>query len=277
MKVLLTLLALCLAFEGITSTCKKVVCAKRKMMCYDYKVCYPPLYAGNVGSFNLYEREEKNDWFRDAKKYNKYKKKFKEINNDLYNFSASFYNEEKEYYSNIKQNGKSYLKEIEKEFNNGSQRYSELEEFKEEFSHVVKGGKSSTKEIEIQGEGLAGKVLALSAGLDQDPVSMGRLVNDNPTDVKQALLLFNPVCNRGCRGRKFVLFSLWNWVFGKCWDYFLAESLWGQPCWKRRSLLRKYLRALCRARRFSRKLTRFLLGYWRHHTRPSICYWKKKY
>ena len=275
MKVLLTLLVLCLSFETITSTCRRVTCRKRKLMCYNYTACSPLLYAGNVGSFNLYLREEKSDWFKDAKKYSKYKKKFKEINNDLYNFSASFYEEEKEYHSNIKKRGKSYLKEIEKEFNNGKERYTELEEFKEEFSHIVEGGKSSTKEYEISGEGVVGKLMALSAGMDQDPKTMGKLINDNPADAKQALLLFNPVCNSSCGRRKIILFSVWNWVFGRCWNYFLTQQIYGFPCWKRRMLLRKFLRALCRARGFSRRLIRFILGYWRYHTKPTICSWRK--
>jgi len=243
-------------------------------MCWNYKKCQPNIFAGNIGHFNGYLREEKKNYSLDAKEMKNVYRKFKEINNDLAGFSYSFYEEQSNFNRDIKKNSNSYLREIEKELEDGNSRYSELVEIKNEFSHIVESGSSSTKEINIEGSGLRGKLLALTAGISDDPKNMGKLLSDNPSNAQTALLLFSPVCSLKCSNNRRDLFALWYVIFNDCWKSYLVNNWHRFPCWKRRKYIRKLFQKLCRARGLKRAVIRLLINYLRRHMRKAICHWK---
>ena len=277
MKVLFAIVILSISLQTITSGRCNKTCKKIQKACWKPKKCHPLAYGNNLGAFNIFMREEKSDYAIDAKEWKKIKKKFKSINRDDDNFALEFFKEQEEYYSNIKKRGKSYLKEIEREMNDGKNRYTEVEEMKEEFSHIIKRGSKSTKEISIEGDGLRGKLLALTSGIDEDPETLGKLLSDNPSNSQTALLLFSPTCSRKCSRNRYNLYYIWNALFNRCWGYFIQDHIYKLPCWKRRMLIRKYLRKLCRARGLKRAIIRLILNYFRYHVRPTICYWKQNY
>ena len=272
MKIIFTILIIALALNSTTSTCGGT-CQTSKSFCYKYSKtsCSPAKLASNPDTFSLFFKEKYDDYNVDSKKYGKSMSKLKEEYNDLYNYMYSLSEEQTEYASNIKKNGKSYLKEIEKSFNDGQSGYSEFTEMTEEFSHVVESGSSYTKEVDISGEGLGGKLMALSSTIDDDPAFAGKLLSKNPTNASRALLLFNPGCGRGCGNKMIGLYSIWNQLQNKCWAYFLKKKLKKQTCRRKKSLMKKYLRGLCRP--YGMRLTRDFLKYWDYLMGPSICSW----
>ena len=214
MKIIFTILITTLAFNSITSTCNKS-CAKSKSYCYKYSAssCNAQKLGANPDSFSLFFKEKYNDYDIDAKKYGRTMKKLKEEYNDLYNYLYSFAEEQSEYASNIKENGKSFLKEIEKTFNDGESGYSELTEIKEDFSHIIKSGSNYEKTVDISGEGIGGKIMALSATIDDDPSFAGKLLTKNPTNASRALLLFNPGCSMRCGNNMMGIYSIWHSLY----------------------------------------------------------------
>lgn len=275
MKVIFALLLLAISYNATNlrecgNSCKL---GQQIDGCFAVKQpsCTPNDVAPNVGNFALYFKEKYNEYDIDAKKFKKTVRKLKEEYNDLYNYLYSMAEEQNEYYENIKKSGKSYLKEIEKTFNDGQSGYSELTEITEEFSHVIKSGKNYSKEVEISGDGFAGRLMALTATIDDDPAFVGKLLTENPTNANRALLLFNPSCNRRCGNNMIGLYSLWHGFYNKCWAYFLRRKLRKKRCGRRKFLMKKYLRRLCRP--YGPRLTRDFLRYWNHLFGSSICNW----
>lgn len=271
MKIIFAILLLAFSYNATLSSCGST-CNRGRKMCYSWAPsCGAAQLAGNADAFSLYFKEKYNDYDIDAKKTSKSVKRLKEEYNDLYNYLYSMSEEQKEYSENIKKNGKSYLKEIEKTFNDGQSGYSELTEIKEEFSHVIKKGSSYSKEVEINGEGLGGRLMALSATIDDDPSFAGKLLTSNPTNASRALLLFNPSCGRRCGNNMIGLYSLWHGFYDQCWAYFLRKKLRKKRCRRRKFLMKRYLRRLCRP--YGPRLTRDFLRYWNYMMGPSLCKW----
>ena len=271
MKVIFTIL-MALTINSISSTCTKT-CSQSKNMCYKYSAskCNVSQFGGNPNTFNLFFKEKYNDYNVDAKKYGKSMKRLKEEYNDLYNYMYSFAEEQSEYASNIKENGKSFLKEIEKTFNDGQNGYSELTEIKEDFSHIIKSGSKYEKTIDISGEGMGGKMMALSSAIDDDPAFVGKLLTKNPTNASRAVLLFNPGCSMRCGNKMMGIYSIWHSLYNKCWNYFLKKKLRKKRCRKKKHMMKRYLRKLCRP--YGMRLTRDFLKYWDYLMGPSLCKW----
>ena len=269
MKLLISLLVLTISFDSIVSTCSG---SCRIPTCYKWNPKRPGCLAGNVGLFSLYFKEQFNDYDIDAKHYSKSMRRLKEEYNDLYNYLYTFSEEQNEYAKDVKKKGFSYLKEIEKNIGD-SQGYSELTEIKEEFSHVIEKGSSYKKEVEISGEGLGGKLMALTSTIDDDPRFVGKLLTKNPTDARRALMLFNPGCYGRCTSRFRGFFSIWYNLWNKCWAYFLRKKLRKYRCHRRKFLLKKFLRSLCRRWGLGIRVIRGIMKYWAYLMNPYICKW----
>jgi hypothetical protein len=224
----------------------------------------------NADMFSFYWKESYNDFERDAKHYKKSISKVKNEYNDAYNYMLDLVEEQTEFASEVKEKNVNVLKEVEKTFGDGSSGSSERYEFNESFSHEKTKGSSYNKEVSISGEGLGGKLMAMTSRFVKNPFSLGNRLDHLQTNKARALLLFNPGCTATCGWHFQGLYSIWYLIIEQCWRYYRAK-LALLSCGKKNILMKKFLRKLCRP--YSRSLRRMIMNYFRKLYGHSVCGW----
>lgn len=261
-----SVLVLCVTLQGVISTFKPA------SKCYAVSPqCGVLNVGGNLDVFSYYWKESYNEFERDAKVYEKNISKVRNEYEDLYGYMLDFVEEQSEFAQEIKEKNINVEKEIEKTFGSGSSGVSERYEYNERQSHEKTKGSSYNKEVSISGEGVGGKLMALTSGLVKNPFSLGQRLGENPSKKARALLLFNPGCRNTCGWHLQGLFSTWTLIIAQCWQYY-RSVLASLSCGRRNALMRKYLRNLCRP--YSAKLRRMILRYFRRLYGRSVCGWR---